>query len=444
MNQRLTTSEVDGELEYCVPSGLDQTQHLLRFSHLVIEASVKEHVPAGVIPYADGDKPRVVCSPKALESLMEEDASQPLCLEWLIQQELPQLGLRILSFHDATLVSLTCLHLLVDTVGMGMDGIIGAWMLVLQGRKSELPPLCGIDEDLLTNFGKHPPIEPFKLAGRIMSCVETFCWGLKRAFDTWLNNRPEERVIFVPAVWLQRLRDSVLRDLATEAAKNGRESEASTFVSEGDILVAWWTRYAIHHLRNKTNKTVLIVNSYNMRQVLSGRLFPRNHFYPSNAVGFLFVLSSIGEIVNKPINWLAKNVRQSITELGTFEQTKAMAHIFFQEKKNFTDYKMLGDMGMHIMNFSNWSKAKFFELDLSQATSKSRVGRSTEEISGIHHGRVLPSYFCGLIRQSNSALPNFSIILGKDNKGNYWLNSSLPCEAWAAIEEDLENQPSLD
>jgi hypothetical protein len=444
LNQHLTTFEVDGDLEYLIPSELDQTQHLLRFSHLVIDGFINDYVPQGDIPHAEGDKPRVACSPKALESLMKEDASQPLCLEWLIQHELPQLGLRILSFHDATLISLTCLHSLVDAVGMGMDGIIGAWMLVLQGRKSELPPLCGVDEDLLTNLGKHPPIEPYKLADRIMSRAETLCWALKRIFHTWLSHRPEERVIFVPATWLQRLRDAVLRDLAMETAKKGKESKTTPFVSEGDVLVAWWTRYAIQHLRKKTNKTLLITNAYNIRPVLSGRLLPTNHFYPSNALTFLFVLSSMGEVLSKPINWLAKNVRQSITEMGTFEQTEAMAHTFLQEKKSFTDSRMLGDMGMHSVAFSNWSKAKFFELDLSEAVSKSRVAQSTEKLSRVHHDRVLPSYFCGLVRQSNRPLSNFCYILGKDSKGNYWLNASLPPEAWAAIVEDLEKQPGLD
>jgi hypothetical protein len=360
-------------------------------------------------------------------------------MEWLIQHKLPQLGLRIITFQDATLISLTCFHYVLDATGMGMDGLLGAWMLVLQGRKSELPPLCGVDEDLLGDLGKNP-IEPYKLAHRVMGGLETLGWGLRQFLSGILHKEKEEKVVFVPAGWLRQLRDSVLGDLAIEAANEGRKSEEPPFVSEGDVLVAWWARYAVRHLRKKTNKTVAIGNAYNMRPVLSGRLLPKNHFYPSNAVSMLFVLSNVGEVLKRPISWLAKSVRQAITEMGTFEQTAAMRHTFSQGERGFLKQRMLGDIGMQPIYVTNWTKAKFFEFDVSTAISKSRLGRITEEIPGHCHNRVLPSYFSGLICYVKERPSDFCTILGKDNKGNYWLNAALPRETWEAIEEEFEKQ----
>lgn len=57
------------------------------------------------------------------------------------------MGLHIVSFNDATLVTLHWLHVAFDALGFG--ALLDSWVLMVQGREHEVLPLHGYDYDPL-------------------------------------------------------------------------------------------------------------------------------------------------------------------------------------------------------------------------------------------------------------------------------------------------------
>jgi hypothetical protein len=78
---------------------------------------------------------------------------------------------------------------------------------------------------------------------------------------------------------------------------------------------------------------------------------------------------SANDIFHKPLGYLASGIRSSVENLGTREQIEALAALSEETvKKGYAP--MFGDSTMHLVTFSDWSKARFFDLDFSAAVLK--------------------------------------------------------------------------
>jgi hypothetical protein len=227
----------------------------------------------------------------------------------------------------------------------------------------------------------------------------------------------ENRMVCVPGPFVTKLREEALADIK-------RNPEMGTFLSEGDVLCAWWTRLAISNLSSK--RTVVLNNAYSLRKPLAEDLLPSNNGpYVSNAIGFLNVLLPAHEIFDKPLSYVASAIRHTIQELGTRAQVEAFAAMWRESSGKLPPF--FGNRGMHMITFSNWSKAGLFETDFSAAA----VTPGKE--SGEKPGR--PSYIQN--NQFGLILPNGFPIIGKDNDGNYWLSGYMNKGHWEKIEEQL-------
>jgi hypothetical protein len=71
----------------------------------------------------------------------------------------------------------------------------------------------------------------------------------------------------------------------------------------------------------------------------------------SNAIGFLNVLLSAEEIMDKPISYIASVIRSAIQELGTRAQVEAFASMWRESSGKLPPF--FGDVGMHMITFSN-------------------------------------------------------------------------------------------
>ncbi|KAI9150458.1 Transcriptional regulator calD [Paramyrothecium foliicola] len=426
-----------GKLEYHIPSTFDATQPAVMFSHVAMDVTIENHPVAGKIPRPNGGIPRVVADADAFDSLMRSGHNPPQGLKDWIKRQLPQLELHVVIFSNASVITITCLHSTMDVMGIGMDGLIGAWMSIMRDERDKIPPLCGINEDLFQNLGEDPS-EPYKLEDRFMTKPQVLFWLCRLVLKSLKSVHSEKKVVFVPAAFIKAKRESILRELAN-ASPDEKGQNSATFVSEGDILAAWWSRYATLHLQDQPDRTVTINNAYGLRSPLSGNVLPQDHAYLSNAVGSLFLLTKVGDISSKPLSWLAARFRQCITDMGTREQIEAMMSHFYPKKGPISSYKMVGDMWMHAVAFTNWTKGRLFQFDAASATASAESGEVSSSGSS-KKNPVLPSYIGGHIRVKHVTLDNFWIVLGKDADGNYWLSGALSKARWAQIEKELEKE----
>jgi hypothetical protein len=173
----------------------------------------------------------------------------PKRLEDYIYTDRPQLGLRVISFKNSTIVVLHWIHLAFDAIAK--RSLLDAWMLMLQGRENEIPEPLGPHEYILEHFGRNPT-EPHVLAEHHVSKPGIIWWALRNAYNLIIRKQ-EHRMVCVPAAYLAKLREKALAELAAQAPS---EKSEAPFLSEGDILVAWVSRLAISHLSEDSEKTV--------------------------------------------------------------------------------------------------------------------------------------------------------------------------------------------
>jgi hypothetical protein len=194
---------------------------------------------------------------------------------------------------------------------------------------------------------------------------------------------------------------------------------------------------------------VVLNNAYDIRKPLSTSYFPSSSPYISNAIGFIPILLSLSSIREKPPSHTASLIRQAIKELGTSEQVKSFFSLIRQNSAKLPPF--FGDKGMHMLTFSNWSKANLFNVDFSAAvveqserseqrqhdSSSRRIGNGGGN-EGDRKGEGKPVYIQN--NQLGLTLPNGFPIIGKDGEGNYWLSGYMNAGIWANIERLLDGE----
>lgn len=84
------------------------------YRHEHFDISVKEHPVASKLPQiVESDVPLATGKAEDFLSLMLQDGDPTTLDDWLYS-DLPLLGLRIVSFNDATLVTISWSHIVLD------------------------------------------------------------------------------------------------------------------------------------------------------------------------------------------------------------------------------------------------------------------------------------------------------------------------------------------
>ncbi|KAE9571852.1 hypothetical protein CGMCC3_g11977 [Colletotrichum fructicola] len=350
-------------------------------------------------------------------SLMRRPGNPPLSLNDYLTSDAPQLGLHIISFSDATLVTLYWPHTLFDA--FGKRALLDAWVLMLQGRDGEIASpyggdAPGVDFDPLAKFGCHST-EPYKLRSQLMSSLSLGAWAIGNLLEFLVN------------------------DSMSELQDGPNPSDATSFLSEGDVLCAWWTKIATAHLPENASarrRTLVLNNAYSLRKALGGDTGPlplkstdsnkMDAPYLSNAVGFINVVGTMADVFDKPVGYMASRIRNAIKELGTTPQVEAAAALVRSTKMKLPPF--FGDKSMHMITYSNWTKTDLFNVDFSSVVK-------TKD-SGNKQRRGRPVYIQN--NQAGFGLPNAFVIIGRDLDGNYWLSGYMSQGLWAKTEAAFE------
>ncbi|KPM36043.1 hypothetical protein AK830_g10522 [Neonectria ditissima] len=411
-----------GAVEYHVPAEFNSSRPAVAFSHIHHDVHRADHPTASKIPKPTNlDGPAIVGNPEELSDLSRPDGTVALSLNDYLTTDRPTLGLHVTTLRDTTCVSLYWPHVAFDA--MGKKAIIEGWTLMLQGREDEIAVPIGYDTDLLASLGKHAT-EPHLLADRRMGNFGMATYALRNAVG--LVGPKEIRMVCIPAIFWERMVADVRDELARDAAPGD-----APFVTEGDVLVAWWTRVCSSHLGKDSTTTVAAQNSMSLRKVLQNDLLsPPDRPFISMALGFPTVLLPASDILTKPLSWLALQFRRAINEQGTRAQVEAYAALQREFSATMRMPIFFGDSGMYNMFYSNWQKAALFDYDFGAAAVVPREGKS-----------LRASYIQCV---QDPAFPEGWPISGKDEKGNYWISGFRQQGLWAKIEKELEMQGSKD
>lgn len=391
------------------------------------ETSISEHPLASKLPKPTS-RPAVLNSTDEFQSLLRRKDG-PTKLDDYLNSDDGQLSLHIVSFSDATLITLTWPHTLLD--GMGRRALYDAWICVLNGREADVLPLQGFSTDPLATLGTQPT-EPYALEKYQIKGFAFFIFAVRYAFELIWYPKEEMRIICLPAAHLNTMRSTALSELS--ACAPDTDTDTTPFLSDGDVISAWLARLALSPTLPQTSqRTVLLMNAFGLRGVLANDLLPPHKAYIANASNSVHALLPAREILTRPLSYTASQVRRSIAQQGTRAQIEALAAIERETYASCGRSPVFGDSSMKLIVVSNWTKTKLFELDFSAAVV--RVGVPLE---GRRHGVGRPRYVHSCPYSNGVPIRNAFPVFGRDAEGNYWMSGTLRVETWRKIEEGFK------
>lgn len=395
-------------------------------THIQHDMSISDHQIASKLPRT-ADRPTIFPSPDVFSPLVRS-ADAPQKLDDWIYSDRPQLSIHTVSFNDATILTVTWPHTLADVMGIAI--FLNAWTALLRGDPKAVPKLQDFRSNPLTLLGQRTPPVKYMHFGHVLGRKSRLYFAGLYILDRLRYRREERHTICLPASCLQDLCRKALDELSTPIF---REGKSIPFVSESDVLLAWWVRTLYGALGLRTNKIILVCNVLNLRTSLHENFMSVDSVYMGNALSMSPTFLEGRQILDEPVGQIALRIRRSLSKQRTMEQVEAMAALQLQAIEKTGYPALVGDPQMLILPCSNWHKARLFDMDFSAAvvpdSSQPNAQRS------LNVGK--PSYVNG-IHYSPNSLRNVLSVMGKDAAGNWWLTGVLRTDAWTHVREQLD------
>ncbi|KNG52712.1 lysr family regulatory protein [Stemphylium lycopersici] len=460
LGARLRMNSESGKLEYHIPAQYTQNRPPINFTWKTHRMRLEEHPIGNKFPTVkDSDQIQVFDILFSLRGLTQTEGSTVVLDDWLYTDK-AQLGLHVVNFEDATLVTMTWLHTLLDV--MGRQALLTAWKAVLEGRDEDVPEFWGYDFDPLEKLGA--PVEhddtlsKDSIADRQVSGIDekkglvrmtiaSVKAGLQRFLDlksifTYLYSRifksqkaQSGRMLYMPASYMARLRASAMRDLASldplQITYNNTSSPSpKPFLSDGDIFSAWLTRHLVACnptlLDSPPPRPLLFLNVLGTRDVLStatskySALIPKGKAYVGNCTAGITSQFTLQQFLSLPLGHVAARLRKDVVGQATREAVEASQRAGPGEQQTSASPPDTS-MAPVVFVFSNWAKAKLFDTDFSAAVVDSG-GKGCED--GVERGK--PTFITAYgtdarVAENGVGTGGLGNCIGKDAKGGYWL-----------------------
>lgn len=392
--------------------------------------SIDDHPILCNLPKASGDRPTIFEPTAASFRPYMRSPTTPESLDDWLYSDIPQLAMHVINFEDATIVTVTVLHTLTDF--LGLIAFYRAWLAALHGKEDQIAPFVGWkDKDPLENLqlGQQPPRYIF--SGRILEGWGFFKFAVRTMFEHFWYPEASLRFFTLPDKFVDKLTISARAELAA-AHKDDDTSKA--FLSEGDVLCAWWTRLIAKSLNARPNRSICLINRFDSRDILA-----KMGLMPSSNVSFLgnaaysascFAPAERYTSNSYPLGLLANQVRDAIKVHRTTEQLQAQDAAYRESKAKTGHLPVYGDPDMLLCVFTNCARGKLFEMDFSPAVVEDKCQDEKSK-------RGLPVFIGTTGKDSRWSSRNNSVILGKNQSGDWWLSSRLRSNVWEKLEEEF-------
>ncbi|KAF3483028.1 uncharacterized protein GIQ15_02352 [Arthroderma uncinatum] len=378
----------NGRLEYHIPSEFTSSQPAIRFSQELYGIDIKDHpIASHISDIGPAEYPFVVAHSEAFVSLAYD-------------QKAPKTAW---GFCD----------------GMGMKSLLHAWTLLLQDPEAKVPVPYGADTNPLATLGQNPT-EPYRCLDQRLSKWQKLV-GVSLRLPRFLLYQRINRVVCVPSSLIASLRKEALKDI-------GKVPNAKTsFVSENDILFAWWARIVFSCTPRNRNHKINLITTASRRGPLSKDLLPSDSVYLSNAIGFLQTLVTRKELLDEPLGYTAYRIRRTIQQDNTREQIEAQEALAAKSILGLPAW--LGDLSTEALLSASQGKVNLYSLDFSGAR-KDQPSKPNSPVRPYYCQNFLPGEISHIIS------PN-CLFFGKDANGNYWISATLRRTVWDRVEEAL-------
>ncbi|KAF7590719.1 hypothetical protein BBP40_002510 [Aspergillus hancockii] len=414
----------NGTLEYHVPAHYDDNRP--GFSYTVVKHAlgINEHPLAARLPQATA-QPSLLGEPEDIASVFLAPDCPRRMEDW-IYSDRPQLAIDIVSFEDATLLTVTVLHTLMDT--MAFASFCKAWTAVLNGQEDQVPTFHVFNEDPLIPLMNRTPAEVYVNAAFFLKGLRLLVFIFYYLFEFIWHRADNYHMICIPGHYVDEMRTQALQELTEQ-----NNEQPAPFLSESDVLLAWWFKVMMKALNPSPGRMVSLLNVYDIRSTVLQETPSDNVAFITNAALMSITFLRVRQILHEPVSFVASQIRHSLIQQRTKQQIEAY---FASQKSNLMNIgnppAFATATGM-ITCCSNWHRARLFEVDFSSAVVASGIPLVSRSNALGRPSCVIPT-----INSNGISVRNIGPVVGKDAAGNWWLAWRLRASAWSVIEQELD------
>lgn len=429
-----------GQLEIHVPKQFTEEFPAFEYKHDTEfqDKTLNSH-PVGRAFLGPTDQPSIQQLPETLRQFMAPE-DFPDTVDGLVESDKPQVAITIVSFKDATLVSLAIPHTLGDIVTLVQ--MIHNWSLVVAGRVKEVPPCLDAHTDALEEVANDPAIPADvsclmekKRLGRLG--VAKFI--VRQLWERSQRNR-QLRAVYIPKDAYQRLISKVRADAqqqsSSESDEDKKKLKREVKLGEADIVTAWLTR--IIASQEVGPRPVTILSLYNIRYQLKSLLQAKGMF--AQIMVSITCATFPGDTAAK--NTLAQNAqsyRQQVAEQSTPEQVVAYLRLVRRELKGGSPSLAIYGEADALLIFCN----PLAKLNLMRMANFAPAVLPSGEETGEVKKRMNPpgTIVCNVFNPLNWKDAGLDALfpLGADHSGGNWIMAKMSPESWDTLEKELKN-----
>lgn len=350
----------------------------------------------------------------------------PSTVQDLIDRKLPQLVLHILSFHDATILTLSFPPTTMDAAGF--KAFLENWSLCMANKPDEVTPIFGSHQDalekLVTEAEEKQPLGELIMDKRLTALTPKLApnWWRRRSHQPM-----QSRMVYIP----KDIYNDFMIDIREDIAGILEEDDERPVTTDADIILAWISK--LQAATDLKQRGVLSTSIVNLRCHLSTFRDPTVEFLQSLTLPAYSYISP--EEATDTIGAIALQQKHNMHNQMTEHQLLTLTKHIIQKKKSGKNPLPIYDApSIPHLEFNNFSPLRLFSaVDFSPAVLCS--GEFEAPRYNLP-GAVTAAY--RLMRDTNDEEPVCSV-LGKDCGGNFWMTGHLEPAVWVKVEEELYN-----
>ncbi|KAJ4141757.1 hypothetical protein NW768_000974 [Fusarium equiseti] len=391
-----------GHLEIHIPSSTPA----VAFWHKKYDVSLEEHELSASFPKATEEPSVRPISSKLWDSILSPDT--PRTLKEFTTRDVPMLSLHIVSFDDATVVTVSWPHVLFDA--KGFHYLVQAWSDVLSGRKENVPDIIAAKEDVLYDIAGRSEYssQVSDIESTILSGFGLVVFVLRFLWTILTQPTVESRVICLPKKTVDKLHRQALGDIKDETG--------DAWVSPNDAILAWFSRTIF----KSTSRPISMIAPIDARTRLSELQNPKG-VYVQNMVLAAFI-TMLPDILRQPLGIQALTCRKALFD--QLQEPNLLAMLELSRKRGTANTPLFAKSNSILLTTNNRLNADIF--------AAARFGSAAEKSPGpvYHHADLINANVGRVLR-------NLINVQAKDPDGNYWISGCFTPKEWKRIEKEI-------